>query len=35
MTKSGILTNGDYNKHGKLGNKVCQYSNEMTNEACR
>ena len=38
MTKRGILTNGDYNKHGKLGNnsfKVCQNSNEMTNEACR
>ena len=36
MTKRGILTNGDYNKHGKLGNnsfKVCQNSNEMTNEA--
>ena len=38
MTKRGILTNGDYNKNGKLGNisfKVCQNSNEMTNEACR
>ena len=38
MTKRGILTNGDYNKHGKLGNnsfKVCQNSKEMTNEACR
>ena len=38
MTKRGILTNGDYNKHGKLGNnsfKVCQNSNEMANEACR
>ena len=36
--KKGHLTNGDYNKHGKLGNnsfKVCQHSNEMTNEACR
>ena len=37
MTKRGILTNGDYNKYGKLGynlSKVCQNSNEMTNEAC-
>ena len=36
MTKRGILTNGDYNKHGKLGNnsfKVCQNLNEMTNLA--
>ena len=36
MTKTGILTNGDYNKNRKLGNnsfKVCQNSNEMTNEA--
>ena len=36
--KKGHLTNGDYNKHGKLGNnsfKVFQNSNEMTNEACR
>ena len=36
--KKGHFTNGDYNKHGKLGNnlfKVCQNSNEMTNEACR
>ena len=36
--KKGILTNGDYNKNRKLGNnsfKVCQNSNEMTNEACR
>ena len=38
MTKRGILTNGDYNKHSKLGNnsfKVCQNSTEMTNEASR
>ena len=38
MTKRGTLKNGDYNKHGKLGNnsfKVCQTSNEMANEACR
>ena len=37
MAKRGILTNGDYNKNGKLGNnsfKVCQNSNEMTNKAC-
>ena len=36
--KKGHFPNGDYNKHGKLGNnlfKVCQNSNEMTNEACR
>ena len=29
MTQRGILTNGDYNKHGKLGYssfKVCQNS---------
>ena len=35
MTKRGILTNGDYNKHGKLGNnsfKVCQNSNEMRSD---
>ena len=34
MTKRGILTNGDYNKNGKLGNnsiKVWQNPNEMTN----
>ena len=34
MTQRGILTNGDNNKHGKLGNgsfKVC----ENSNEACR
>ena len=38
MTKRGILTNSDYNKHGNLGNnsfKVFQNSTEMTNEACR